>query len=639
MSFNHKKDDGSFSPILLEIRDGQIDSLDVLNYLLQHQQVTEPAIRAAYQQLLAEQKKKENQKIQQQDVTESKGYHPTVNHNSQNNESSSSAVATSNQTKCNALAADVTQTHSTNPDAATADTSMKITTDIRTRHIALQIYYEGSSYTGLAETVGSDTDRSIEKALFAALRTAHLIPSDDQPEELSTEAASVRTRVQYSRCGRTDRGVSAVKQTVALYLKSAFPPFAVPVGLPNDNNNDTTDTIESQTLDNSQLPKNSHQKIKVWVPPKKKKQSIKNDNRGLQQKEISEYAYDKIINNLLPPDIRVLGWSPVTDDFSARFSCTMRSYRYFFVPRRHWNLSSMRSALQSLVGTHDFRNFCKMDVEKVYNFERKIHSADIVEMIYPQHSSSSSSSSSTNTVPTTWYIQIVGQAFLWHQIRCIASILFLIGRGLEDPSIIAELLDVEKNPRKPAYPLAEEYPLVLHDCQFNNLQIGYSVTNLWNIVCHLEQQWEERILAAARIRNCLDSLYDTATVLAMDLHAFGLEKEKQRQKKQPQRRSIVDSNKSNSTRILCFPSPDLLNWRQAMVWLEQNGLIPDKTYDVAHIPLFQRSKGTSYEEKVASLQNPKRLKKYEDNVIKKRKTKEEDQAFYAHKLRQGGSAL
>jgi hypothetical protein len=76
-----------------------------------------------------------------------------------------------------------------------------------------------------------------------------------------------------------------------------------------------------------------------------------------------------------------------------------------------------------------------------------------------------------------------------------------------------------------------------------------------------------------------------------------------------------------------------------MVWLEQNGLIPDKTYDVAHIPLFQRSKGTSYEEKVASLQNPKRLKKYEDNVIKKRKTKEEDQAFYAHKLRQGGSAL
>lgn len=44
-------------------------------------------------------------------------------------------------------------------------------------------------------------------------------------------------------------------------------------------------------------------------------------------------------------------------------------------------------------------------------------------------------------------ISIQGQAFLWHQIRCIMGILFLIGQEKEQPEVILELLDVEKNPR------------------------------------------------------------------------------------------------------------------------------------------------------------------------------------------------
>lgn len=45
-----------------------------------------------------------------------------------------------------------------------------------------------------------------------------------------------------------------------------------------------------------------------------------------------------------------------------------------------------------------------------------------------------------------YYLEIVGHAFLWHQIRCIMAVLVLIGQGNEDPSIITELLDVERNP-------------------------------------------------------------------------------------------------------------------------------------------------------------------------------------------------
>jgi tRNA pseudouridine38/39 synthase len=30
---------------------------------------------------------------------------------------------------------------------------------------------------------------------------------------------------------------------------------------------------------------------------------------------------------------------------------------------------------------------------------------------------------------------IKGSAFLWHQVRCMVSVLFLIGQGLESPSV------------------------------------------------------------------------------------------------------------------------------------------------------------------------------------------------------------
>lgn len=46
------------------------------------------------------------------------------------------------------------------------------------------------------------------------------------------------------------------------------------------------------------------------------------------------------------------------------------------------------------------------------------------------------------------YVAIIkGNAFIWHQIRYIMGILFLIGSNKEEPLLIKELLDVEKNPR------------------------------------------------------------------------------------------------------------------------------------------------------------------------------------------------
>lgn len=92
-----------------------------------------------------------------------------------------------------------------------------------------------------------------------------------------------------------------------------------------------------------------------------------------------ELDYCAMLNRVLPPDIRVLGWAPTPQGFSARFCASHRTYRYFF-DTQGLDVTLMQSAAQRLVGDHDFRNFCKMDATAVHSFRRVIHSAKILEV-------------------------------------------------------------------------------------------------------------------------------------------------------------------------------------------------------------------------------------------------------------------
>ena len=40
--------------------------------------------------------------------------------------------------------------------------------------------------------------------------------------------------------------------------------------------------------------------------------------------------YTKMLNRVLPKEIRVIAWCPVNQNFSARFECIQRTYVYFF---------------------------------------------------------------------------------------------------------------------------------------------------------------------------------------------------------------------------------------------------------------------------------------------------------------------
>lgn len=175
----------------------------------------------------------------------------------------------------------------------------------------------------------------------------------------------------------------------------------------------------------------------------KKLNGHKGDSEGRSEGE-EELRYTHILNRVLPPDIRVLAWAPVEPDFSARFSCLKRTYRYFF-PCADLDVALMHTAAQRYVGTHDFRNLCKMDVANgVVNFQRTILSAGVTWV-----------ERGGETGPQDPFrlcqFEVTGQAFLYHQVRCMMAILFLIGQKMESPEIIDELLDVQKNPQKPQY--------------------------------------------------------------------------------------------------------------------------------------------------------------------------------------------
>ncbi|NXT84443.1 PUS3 synthase, partial [Zapornia atra] len=250
------------------------------------------------------------------------------------------------------------------------------------RHVALKIAYLGWGYQGFASQ--ENTSNTIEDKLFEALKKTRLVGD--------------RQTSNYHRCGRTDKGVSAFGQVISLDLRS-----------------------KGKRLKSCEAP-----------------------SKDRSQTEDEELRYTHILNRVLPPDIRVLAWAPVEPHFSARFSCLKRTYRYFF-PCADLDVSLMHQAAQRYVGTHDFRNLCKMDVANgVLNFQRTILSAGVSWV-----------EKGGQTEPQDPFqlcqFEVTGQAFLYHQVRCMMAILFLIGQGMEKPEVIDELLDVEKNPQKPQY--------------------------------------------------------------------------------------------------------------------------------------------------------------------------------------------
>ncbi|KAJ4125474.1 pseudouridine synthase deg1 [Fusarium equiseti] len=330
-----------------------------------------------------------------------------------------------------------------------------------TRFIALKLAYLGKNYGGF-EFQAMANAPSIEEELWNALTKACLIfPNDERVVDFEC--------CEYSKCGRTDKGVSAFGQVIGLRVRSNRP---LPKKRRRLSEAGEAMVIDDHSAENAE-DEEAEEETSSFDPIK------------------DELQYPRLLNRVLPPDIRVLAWCPSPPlDFSARFSCRERQYRYFFTQpaftpepsaggaRNGWlDIEAMREAAKRYEGEHDFRNFCKIDPGKqITNFVRTIYETDIEEVrdvssalpyLYGSQFAPAEGLPADSTVyPKVYSFNVRGSAFLWHQIRHMVAVLFLAGQRLEKPDIVTTMLDVANNPCKPNYVMADEVPLVLWDCIF-----------------------------------------------------------------------------------------------------------------------------------------------------------------------------
>ncbi|CAG8765924.1 11215_t:CDS:1, partial [Dentiscutata heterogama] len=113
-----------------------------------------------------------------------------------------------------------------------------------------------------------------------------------------------------------------------------------------------------------------------------------------------------------------------------------------------------------------------------------------------------------------YVFNLKGTAFLWHQVRCMMAILFLVGQKLEEPSIVNDLLDIKKTPAKPIYNMASELPLVLYDCQYDNVKWCYGrddnmLNTLSKLYKHIYEQWYVHATKSLLFSTLLNDLGNT----------------------------------------------------------------------------------------------------------------------------------
>ena len=380
-------------------------------------------------------------------------------------------------------------------------------------YVALRVMYAGWDYRGFAQQ-GSDGVRTVEGALFSALRRTRLIAPDAAPED-----------VAYTRCGRTDAGVSALGQIVSLRLRSKRGTKGekrraqeTNEGHPCDplrtSDDDASDDAFSRRSESLLRNESRNDGADSTGASRGDRRAARSDSTRpppggvfFAEHAEDELDYCALLNRALPEDVRVTGWGYVHESFSARFDCEFRLYKYFFCAfpdcadsapagplsaegdektfqkRSSLDLDAMRDAARRFEGTHDFRNLCKMDARNVHNYVRTVYRCDVVDAADAGawedgggargtrgalgFSRLNKSETSAGSPPGLCYVRVEGSAFLWHQVRCMAAVLFLVGLRRETPDVVDALLDATKFKNgKPQYEMAPDAPLVLWRCGF-----------------------------------------------------------------------------------------------------------------------------------------------------------------------------
>lgn len=166
------------------------------------------------------------------------------------------------------------------------------------------------------------------------------------------------------------------------------------------------------------------------------------------------------LNSKLPNDIVIRTAVQVDDDFHARFSAKMKTYRYSIdtnqfpdVFKRYYsfhhyaplNVEKMRIALPYFMGEHDFTSFCSMDSDQLSHV-RTVYDIQLHE------------------VEGGIDLYVTGNGFLYNMVRIIAGTLMAIGEETIDPHSVPHI--IQSRDRRQAGPTAMAHGLTLWEVKY-----------------------------------------------------------------------------------------------------------------------------------------------------------------------------
>lgn len=181
---------------------------------------------------------------------------------------------------------------------------------------------------------------------------------------------------------------------------------------------------------------------------------------------IPEEKFTVALNSLLPSDIRIMSSKEVPENFSARFSATSRTYRYFFHTgnplasqmRFVWpvyrkpNLDVLNKMASFLKGEVDCASFAAAG-DKSLSTCRYIDGARFYF---------------DDKNPEILVFEITANAFLWKMVRTLAGSFLFFEKTGKSPEYFKEVLDAKD--RSKAGPTAPPNGLFLYKISFDGVR-------------------------------------------------------------------------------------------------------------------------------------------------------------------------
>ncbi len=164
------------------------------------------------------------------------------------------------------------------------------------------------------------------------------------------------------------------------------------------------------------------------------------------QSALSALEFQRALNALLPPTIRIVGVEETGPDFSARWSAKGKVYRYRIYRGKvvapflwryvlHYPFpldeDAMRDAAARFVGIHDFTSFAAStgseDDDKERNMQREMFATELIR---------------TEDGEELWFT-VHGRSFLRYMVRKMVGSLLEVGRGKLAPADIDQLYELK----------------------------------------------------------------------------------------------------------------------------------------------------------------------------------------------------